>query len=109
MFIKEWLLWPMEIRRRVIHLTTRRLAWFDGCTGHLHNFAIGEALNFTQHQYLPNDRMLALGSGDPTHTICSTLIAEAFQHVRYPVLPRIERVQNHTLAESDYSRNEILH
>jgi hypothetical protein len=54
-------------------------------------------------------RMLALGSGDPTRTICSTLIAEAFQHVRYPVLPRIERVQSHTQAASDYSRNEILH
>ena len=35
-------------------------------------------------------RMLALGSGDPTRAICSTLIAEAFQSVRYPILPRIE-------------------
>jgi hypothetical protein len=34
-------------------------------------------------------RMLALGSGDPTRAICSTLIAEAFQAVRYPILPRI--------------------
>ncbi|HDP88598.1 MAG TPA: lipo-like protein [Thioalkalivibrio sp.] len=32
-------------------------------------------------------RMLALGSGDPTRAICSTLIAEAFQAVRYPILP----------------------
>ncbi|TLF51767.1 lipo-like protein [Halomonas urmiana] len=32
-------------------------------------------------------RMLALGSGDPTRAICSTLIAEAFQSVRYPILP----------------------
>jgi Permuted papain-like amidase enzyme, YaeF/YiiX, C92 family len=36
-------------------------------------------------------RMLALGSGDPTRAICSTLIARAFQSVRYPILPRIER------------------
>jgi hypothetical protein len=36
-------------------------------------------------------RLLALGSGDPTRAICSTLIAEAFQAVRYPVLPIIER------------------
>ena len=32
-------------------------------------------------------RLLALGSGDPTRAICSTLIAEAFQSVRYPILP----------------------
>ncbi len=35
-------------------------------------------------------RMLTLGSGDPTRAICSTLIAQAFQSVRYPILP--ERV-----------------
>ena len=35
-------------------------------------------------------RMLALGSGDPTRAICSTLIASAFQSVRYPILPLIE-------------------
>lgn len=35
-------------------------------------------------------RLLALGSGDPTRAICSTLIASAFQSVRYPVLPDIE-------------------
>ena len=35
-------------------------------------------------------RMLALGSGDPTRAICSTLIAQAFQSVRYPILPKIE-------------------
>ena len=32
-------------------------------------------------------RMIALGSGDPTRAICSTLIAEAFGNVRYPILP----------------------
>jgi len=32
-------------------------------------------------------RMLALGSGEPTRAICSTLIAQAFQSVRYPILP----------------------
>lgn len=35
-------------------------------------------------------RMLAFGSGDPTRAICSTLIAQAFQSVRYPILPIIE-------------------
>lgn len=37
-------------------------------------------------------RLLALGSGDPTRAICSTLIALAFQSVRYPILPEIESV-----------------
>ena len=32
-------------------------------------------------------RMLELGSGEPTRAICSTLIAQAFQSVRYPILP----------------------
>lgn len=36
-------------------------------------------------------RMLALGSGDPSRAICSTLIAQAFQSVRYPILPVIEQ------------------
>jgi hypothetical protein len=36
-------------------------------------------------------RMLRLGSGDPTRAICSTLIAQAFESVRYPILPRVER------------------
>ena len=32
--------------------------------------------------------MLELGSGDPTRAICSTLIAQTFQSVGYPVLPQ---------------------
>ena len=34
-------------------------------------------------------RLLALGSGDPTRAICSSLIAQAFQNVHYPILPEI--------------------
>lgn len=33
-------------------------------------------------------QMLALGSGDPTRAICSTFIAQSFQHIRYPILPQ---------------------
>jgi hypothetical protein len=36
-------------------------------------------------------RLLVLGSGDPTRAICSTLIAQAFEAVRYPILPTVER------------------
>lgn len=35
-------------------------------------------------------RMLSLGSGDPTRAICSTLIAQAFQSIHYPILPTTE-------------------
>jgi hypothetical protein len=48
-------------------------------------------------------RMIALGSGDPTRIICSALIAQAFDAVRYPILPKI------TLIESKWARSEILH
>lgn len=32
--------------------------------------------------------LLSLGSGEPTKAICSTLIAESFQAIDYPILPR---------------------
>jgi hypothetical protein len=48
-------------------------------------------------------RMIALGSGDPTKMICSALIAQAFDAVRYPILPKITR------AGSRKARREILH
>ena len=32
-------------------------------------------------------RLLAIGSGDPTRAICSSLIAQAFHSVGYPILP----------------------
>jgi hypothetical protein len=48
-------------------------------------------------------RMIAFGSGDPTKIICSALIAQAFDAVRYPILPKI------TQAGSRRARREILH
>lgn len=36
-------------------------------------------------------RMIQLGSGDPTQAICSTLLAQAFQSVHYPILPMVEQ------------------
>lgn len=32
--------------------------------------------------------LLTLGSGEPTKAICSTLIAQAFQSINYPIMPR---------------------
>lgn len=34
-------------------------------------------------------KLLHLGSGDPTRAICSSLIAEAFQSIHYPILPSV--------------------
>ncbi|MGI9425023.1 MAG: lipo-like protein [Hyphomicrobiaceae bacterium] len=54
-------------------------------------------------------QMISLGSGAPTRAICSTLIALAFQKVRYPILPRVEKVRCQQLGIGRYSRQEILH
>ena len=53
-------------------------------------------------------RMIAFGSGDPTRAICSSLIAEAFQSVRYPILPIVELQQLETTEGMRYQR-EIMH
>lgn len=53
-------------------------------------------------------RMLAFGSGDPSRAICSTLIAQAFQSVRYPILPEISLEKTNDPACHDCYR-EILH
>lgn len=48
-------------------------------------------------------RLISFGSGDPTKIICSALIAQAFEAVRYPILPKITRTR------SRKARREILH
>jgi hypothetical protein len=47
-------------------------------------------------------RLMALGSGHPTRIICSALIAQAFERVRYPILPKVTRL------ESEAARREML-
>jgi Permuted papain-like amidase enzyme, YaeF/YiiX, C92 family len=47
-------------------------------------------------------RMIAFGSGNPTRIICSALIAQAFNAVRYPILPKV------TQLESEAARREVL-
>ena len=54
-------------------------------------------------------RMIAFGSGDPTRAVCSTLIAQAYATVRYPILPEMTRAPGRASAQSHYSREEILH
>lgn len=52
-------------------------------------------------------RMIALGSGDPSRAICSTLIAKSFQSIGYPILPKIESPRPH--SKDWYIEQEILH
>jgi len=47
-------------------------------------------------------RMMSLGSGHPTRIICSALIAQAFENVRYPILPKVTR------SDCEVARQEIL-
>lgn len=54
-------------------------------------------------------RMLAFGSGEPSKAICSSLIAQAFQEIKYPILPEITSAPGRTCAKSGYSKREILH
>jgi hypothetical protein len=49
-------------------------------------------------------RAIALGSADPSRAICSTLVAESFQAVGYPILPEIPRD-----AATTRSAKEIYH
>ncbi|GAN80164.1 C40 family peptidase [Acidocella aminolytica] len=53
-------------------------------------------------------RAIAVGSADPSRAICSTLVAEAFQAVRYPILPEITTVMASSRAASAKMK-EIYH
>jgi len=52
-------------------------------------------------------QLLSLGSGEPTKAICSTLIAQAFQSINYPILPR-ELVQKDS-GEVHYEHRHYSH
>ncbi|EFL89206.1 hypothetical protein [Ahrensia sp. R2A130] len=55
-------------------------------------------------------KLIALGSGEATRSICSTLIAQAFQSVRYPILPSIQRLEDCLDDDCEaYAIGEILH
>jgi Permuted papain-like amidase enzyme, YaeF/YiiX, C92 family len=59
-------------------------------------------------------RLLAIGSGDPTKAICSTLIAESFASIHYPILPESVDGASYGVApfvesESDHIRRHGLY
>jgi len=49
-------------------------------------------------------RLIAFGSGDASRAICSTLIAQAFDAVRYPILPVISRKHRVDGDQADQAR-----
>lgn len=53
-------------------------------------------------------RMVALGSGDPTRAICSSLIAQAFQSIGYPILPYVETGEEQHCSSLQCYR-ELMH
>ncbi|MEO1066235.1 MAG: lipo-like protein [Pseudomonadota bacterium] len=53
-------------------------------------------------------RMIALGSGDPSRAICSSLIAQAFQSVGYPILPLYESLDEEECNDA-FCYQEVLH
>jgi len=52
-------------------------------------------------------KLLTLGSGDPTRAICSSLIAQAFQSIRYPILPEIEYQKSTDLNGQIYCQETL--
>lgn len=52
-------------------------------------------------------RLIALGSGDPTRAICSTLLARAFGAIRYPILPELTPEQLEDESCLDYERQRL--
>lgn len=53
-------------------------------------------------------RLIALGSGEPSKAICSSLIAQGFQAVRYPILPEVTRAMRDDPSCRDCVE-ELLH
>jgi hypothetical protein len=54
-------------------------------------------------------RMLSIGCGDPTRAICSTLIAQAFASIHYPILPERALINGKTYAIAPYEQSEMDH
>jgi hypothetical protein len=81
-------------RRRIVEGVTSRLG---------HQYDLKNIIDLMRYLLpLPNlvpakwrRKALAMGSGEPTRAICSTLIAQAFQSISYPVLPRKMKAWKH--------------
>ena len=96
---------PAEVDALIAFMLARR-----GTTYDLKNI-FDLARYFIRTPPLPGSmrrRALSLGSGEPTKAICSSLIAQAFESIRYPILPEVELVDTDT-AGGERAKREILH
>jgi len=90
-----------EDRERLIQYAMQRLG---------HQYDLKNVLDLARYLFpipLParlRRRLIAFGSGDPTRAICSTLIAQAFDSVRYPILPVISRKREVDPEQADQMR-----
>jgi hypothetical protein len=80
-----------EDRQRVIHELLARV-------GHRYDLKniVDLARYFFPVSFIPRrlrNRALTIGSGEPTSVICSSMIAEAFQNVGFPILPKVELLE----------------
>jgi hypothetical protein len=88
-------------RERVIQYAIQRLG---------HRYDLKNVLDLARYLFpipIParlRRRLIAFGSGDPTRAICSTLIAQAFDAVRYPILPVISRKRESDPDQTDEAR-----
>lgn len=53
--------------------------------------------------------LISLGSGDPTRAICSTLIAEAFASIHYPIMPYVDTGTAVVDIRTRELRHEVLY
>jgi len=79
-----------------------------------HQYDLKNVFDLVRYLILPTPmptrwrrKMLTLGSGDPTRAICSTLIAQAFQSIRYPILPEIDYQQGKDQKGRKYYRQTL--
>ena len=73
--------------------TERLIVFAKSKLGHLYDLKnVFDLIRYLiQKPAVPNRyrrAMIGLGSGEPTRAICSTLIAESFQSIDYPIFPR---------------------
>jgi hypothetical protein len=70
------------------------VAYMIGCLGHRYDLRnVIDLCRYLLPVPLPQKwrrKALMLGSGEPTRAICSTLVARAFQSVKFPILPLIK-------------------
>lgn len=114
--LEEYAILPTRICRPVGLSETDRQALVNYALSRLgHDYDLKNLVDLARYLFptppIPSRfrrRLLAFGSGDPTKAICSTMIAQAFEAIRYPILPTVEYREDATPSALS-RRREILH